>query len=159
MRSGRQYFADCFINGRTDFIYGEATAWFERCHIHVLDAGWITAANTPQDKPFGLVFSHCKITAEPNVKTCFGRPWRDYASTIWLNTTIHDAIVSEGWNNWNKPEAEKTVRYAEFGSVTPDGTPIDLAPRVSWAKRLSAEEAAQITVKNVLGSDDAWNPN
>lgn len=158
VRSGRQYFAECFINGRTDFIYGEATAFFDRCHIHVLDAGWITAANTPQDRPFGLVFSGCKITAEPGVKTCLGRPWREFASTIWLNTVIHDAIVPAGWNNWNKPEAEKTVRYAEYGSLAPDGTPLDLTLRVPWAKRLTAEEAAQYTIEKVLGGNDNWNP-
>ncbi len=158
VRSGRQYFTDCFINGRTDFIYGEARAWFERCHIHVLDWGWITAANTPQNQEFGLIFSNCKITAEKGIKTMLGRPWREFASTIWLNTEIHDAIAPEGWHNWNKPDAEKTVRYAEFGSYTPDGKIIDLTPRVSWAKRLNAEEAAQITVERVLGGDDKWNP-
>ncbi len=158
VRSGRQYFADCFITGRTDFIYGEATAWFERCHIHVLDWGWITAADTPPDQPFGLIFSNCKITGEPGVKTMLGRPWREFASTIWLNTEIHDAIAPQGWHNWNKPDAEKTVRYAEYGSRTPDGKIIDLSTRVSWAKCPSAEEAAQITVERVLNGEDNWNP-
>ena len=158
VRSGRQYFEDCFIEGRTDFIYGEATAWFERCHIHVLDWGWITAANTPQEQAFGLVFSHCKITGEAGVKTLLGRPWRNFASTIWLHTEIHDTIAPEGWNNWNKPEAEKTVRYAEWNSQTPDGKIIDLAPRVSWAKKLTIEEAAQITTRRVLSGEDGWNP-
>lgn len=158
VRSGRQYFEECFIQGRTDFIYGEATAWFERCQIHVLDWGWITAANTPQEQAFGLVFSQCKITGEAGVKTLLGRPWRDYASTIWLHTEIHHTIAPEGWHNWNKPDAEKTVRYAEFGSHTPDGKIIDLHTRVPWAKILSAEQAAQISLAKVLGGPDKWNP-
>jgi pectinesterase len=151
VRRGRQFFDRCFINGRTDFIYGEATAWFERCHIHVLDWGWITAARTPQEQPFGLVFSHCKITAEPGVRTLLGRPWGEYAATVWLDTEIHDAIKPEGWHNWDKPEAEKTVRYAEYGSVGADGKLIDLSTRVPWAKRLAHEEAAQYTIANMLG--------
>jgi pectinesterase len=151
VRSGRQFFDQCFINGRTDFIYGEATAWFERCHIHALDWGWITAARTPKEQPFGLVFSHCKITAEPGIKTMLGRPWGEYAGTVWLHTQIHDAISPTGWHNWDKPEAEKTVRYAEYASVTPDGKAIDLSTRVPWAKRLIPEEATRYTMSNVLG--------
>jgi pectinesterase len=158
VRSGRQYYEDCYIEGRTDFIYGEGTAWFERCHIHTLDAGWITAANTPREQPYGLIFSNCVITGEPGVKTMLGRPWRDFASTIWLNTEMQDAIAPAGWHNWDKPAAEKTVRYAEYGSHTPDGKSIDLTARVPWAKRLTPEEAAQLTVERVLCGEDKWNP-
>ncbi|MBW3634975.1 MAG: pectin esterase [Armatimonadetes bacterium] len=156
VRKGPSYFQNCFINGRTDFIYGEATAYFDRCHIHVLEAGWITAANTPQDNPYGLVFSQCRITAEPRVQTFLGRPWRDYAQTVWLNTVMDDVIVAAGWHNWNKPEAEKTVRYLEFGSVTSDGNPVDVSKRVPWSKILTPDEAANYSMEKVLGG---WNPN
>src|SRR5437868_243379 len=30
----RQYYKDCYIEGTTDFIFGSATAVFEKCHIH-----------------------------------------------------------------------------------------------------------------------------
>ncbi len=77
---GRQYFENCYITGHVDFIFGAATAFFERCHIHCLRDGYITAASTPDNQPYGFVFSHCKITGEtPSVKTYLGRPWRDYS--------------------------------------------------------------------------------
>src|ERR1035437_2601045 len=44
---GRQYFADCYIEGHVDFIFGAATAYFDRCKIHCLLNGYITAASTP----------------------------------------------------------------------------------------------------------------
>src|SRR3712207_6299170 len=87
-----------------------------------------------------------------------GRPWRNYAHTVWLNTVMEDVIAPEGWHNWNKPEAEKTVRYAEYNSTTPDGRPIDVSRRVPWARQLTAEEAAQYTITNVLGGTDNWDP-
>lgn len=156
VRKGRQYFEDCLITGRTDFIYGEATAWFERCHIHVTETGgWITAANTPQEQPYGLIFSHCLITGEPGVKEMLGRPWRPYAHTVWLNTRMSDAVDPLGWNNWGKPDNEKTARYAEYNSTTLDGSPVDVSRRVGWAKQLNAAEAAQYTIDNVLGD---WHP-
>lgn len=156
VRRGRQYFEDCLVTGRTDFIYGEATAWFERCHIHVTETGgWITAANTPQEQPYGLIFSNCLITGEPNVQEMLGRPWRPYAHTVWLNTRMSEVVNPRGWNNWGNAENEKTARYAEFNSTTLDGKPLDVSGRVSWAKQLNADEAAQYTIDKVLGD---WHP-
>ena len=54
---GRQYFADCYIEGSVDFIFGGATALFERCHIHCVGDGYITAASTPEGQANGLVFT------------------------------------------------------------------------------------------------------
>src|ERR1035441_9243292 len=65
LNRGRQYFENCHIAGQTDFIFGAATAWFEKCHIQCLGNGYITAASTPVDQPFGFVFSNCKITGDP----------------------------------------------------------------------------------------------
>ena len=78
---GRHYFEECYIAGHVDFIFGGATAFFEKCHIHCLRDGYITAASTPENQPFGFVFSNCRITGETNsVKTYLGRPWRLHAA-------------------------------------------------------------------------------
>ncbi|HSV15259.1 MAG TPA: pectinesterase family protein, partial [Tepidisphaeraceae bacterium] len=61
---GRDYLKDCYIAGRVDFIYGSATAVFDHCEIHSRNGGFVTAANTPQDKPFGFVFMNCKLTGD-----------------------------------------------------------------------------------------------
>jgi pectinesterase len=155
LNRGRQYFWDCYICGHVDFIFGAATAWFEICEIHSLRDGCLTAASTPQDQPFGFVFSNCKITGEPGVKTYLGRPWRIYASTVYLNTEMPEAVRSEGWNDWNKPETHQTARYAEFNSAGAGASPTN---RPGWTKQLTAAEAKQITVEKVLGGLDGWNP-
>jgi pectin methylesterase-like acyl-CoA thioesterase/acetyl esterase/lipase len=147
---GRHYFADCYIEGHVDFIFGAATAYFDRCHIHCLRDGYITAASTPKDQPYGFVFADCKITGADGVKTYLGRPWRDYAKTVFLRTEMSAAVRPEGWHNWNKPQAEISTYYAEFPAV---------ASRVPWAKTLSAAEAAALTPAKVLAADDGWNPS
>jgi len=149
---GRQYFENCYINGAVDFIFGAATAWFQHCEIHCLSNGYITAASTPQDHPFGYVFSDCTITAEPGVLMYLGRPWRPYASVTYLNTTMSEAIRPEGWHNWNKTENQGTARYAEWDSKGPGANP---TARVPWSKQLTDAEAKAITVQQVLGG---WNP-
>jgi pectinesterase len=148
LNRGRQYFEKCYIAGHVDFIFGAATAWFEKCHIHCLRDGYITAASTPQDQPFGFVFSHCQITGEPDVKTYLGRPWRIYASTVYLNCEMSDLVRPEGWNDWKKPETHQTARYAEFGNIGPGAA---TSVRVPWAGQLTADQANQITAAEVFG--------
>ncbi len=153
---GRQYFENCYICGHVDFIFGAATAWFEKCHIHCLRDGYVTAASTPQDVPFGYVFSNCKIDGEDGVKTFLGRPWRIYASVTYLNCEMSDVIRPQGWNDWNKPEAHTTARYAEFNSTGPGANPTN---RPSWTKQLDKTEARKITMESVLSGADSWNPD
>jgi pectinesterase len=152
---GRHYFEDCYIEGNTDFIFGGATCWFERCQIYCLRNGYITAASTPDTNQFGYVFHECEITGAAGVKTYLGRPWRDFAATLFLNTTMSEVVRPEGWHNWSKPERELTTRYGEFGSRGPGANP---EQRVKWAKSLSAVEAREISVERVLSGSDGWKP-
>jgi pectinesterase len=152
---GRHYFKDCYIEGHVDFIFGAATAFFDRCHIHALRDGYLTAASTPKDTSHGYVFADCKITAADGVKTYLGRPWRNFAKTVFLRTEMAAGVRPEGWDNWNKPDAEQTTFYAEFGSTGPGA---NAAARVTWAKPLTAAEAAALTPATVLAGQDGWNP-
>ncbi|HEX7654116.1 MAG TPA: pectinesterase family protein [Verrucomicrobiae bacterium] len=155
LNRGRQYFEACYIEGHVDFIFGAATAWFEKCQIHALRAGYLTAASTPEDVPYGFVFSHCRLTAVPGVLSYLGRPWRLHASTLYLECEMGEGVQPAGWNDWNKPEAHATARYAEYLSHGPGGNATN---RPAWSRQLTAEEAKKISVTAVLGGADNWNP-
>lgn len=155
LNRGRQYFRDCYIAGHVDFIFGGATAWFEGCEVFARGNGYITAASTPREQPFGFVFHRCVIGGETNVLTYLGRPWRDFAAVTFLNCEMSEVVRPEGWHNWGRPEREKTARYAEFGSTGAGGA---AAGRVAWAKQLTRDEAARITVRAVLAGADGWDP-
>jgi pectinesterase len=152
---GRHYFADCYIEGHVDFIFGGATAYFDHCHINALKDGYLTAASTPKEQGHGYVFADCRITGADGVKTYLGRPWRDFAKTLFLRTEMSAVVRPEGWHNWNKPQAEQTTFYAEYGSTGPGASP---TTRVPWARPLTAEIAAALTPAAVLGGTDGWNP-
>ena len=153
---GRHYFEDCYIAGSTDFIFGGATAYFKGCTLHARLSGYLTAASTPDFAPHGYVFAHCKITGESaEVKTYLGRPWRDYAQTVFLVTAMSAHVRPEGWDHWKKPYAEKVSRYSEFGSTGPGANP---AARVKWAKPISESDALALTPQKVLGGADGWDP-
>ncbi|MEY4916403.1 MAG: hypothetical protein RL616_316 [Verrucomicrobiota bacterium] len=170
INNARQYFTNCYLEGRVDFIYGSAAAVFDRCEIHSKNGGHITAANTPPDHPFGFVFMNCRLTGDPqpwisaagipaNTNSVpladLGRPWRPYASVTYLNCEMGDHIKPEGWNNWRNPTNELTARYAEYNSTGPGANP---EARFKWAKQLTKAEAEKITIESVLGGGDGWNP-
>ena len=69
-----------------------------------------------------------------------GRPWRDYAQTVFLRCHLGPHIRPEGWHDWNKPHARRTAFYGEYASEGPGAA----GPRVGWAHRLSARKAAGI---------------
>jgi pectinesterase len=152
LNRGRQNFENCYIGGAVDFIFGAATAWFEKCQINCLGNGYITAASTPVEQPFGFVFSNCKITGEPDAKTFLGRPWRIDASTIYLNCEMSEVVRPEGWNDWKKTEAHATARYAEFNSTGDGANPTN---RPAWTQQLKKSDAEKITIDKVLGG---WEP-
>ncbi len=117
----RQYYENCYIEGTTDFIFGQATAVFKNCEIKSLANSYITASATSKYSPFGFVFIDCHLTAKEDVtKVYLGRPWRPFAKTVFINTTMESHILPEGWNPWKGdkmfPDKEKTAFYAEFGS-------------------------------------------
>jgi pectinesterase len=89
------------------------------------------------------------------VKTYLGRPWRPYAAVVFINTEMSEVVRPVGWNNWNAPEREKSVRYAEFNNSGPGASPQE---RVSWIRRLKKAEAAKLTAKKVLSGTDEWEP-
>ena len=112
------------------------------CDIHSKADSYITAASTPEDVEIGFVFRNCSLTAEPEVKKVYlGRPWRPYAYTAFIDCEMGDHITPSGWDNWRKPENEKTARYIESGS---NGIGGNMDKRVGWAKRISPEEAKDI---------------
>ncbi len=144
----RQYYKNCYIEGTTDFIFGAATVLFENCSIYCKKGGsYITAANTPKEAAYGIVFLNCSITGDPTVSYYLGRPWGDFAKTVFIQSKLPAFIKPEGWHNWGRPAAEQTVQYAEYKNT---GEGAETSKRASWAKQLSKEEAKKYTAKSMF---------
>lgn len=149
-RFSRQYFQDCFIEGTTDFIFGEATALFEKCTIHCKRDSYITAASTTEGKPFGFVFLNCKLTAADGVaKVYLGRPWRTHAKVAFLNSEMGSFISPEGWHSWSGNDDISQVEFAEYNNY---GAGADVLHRVAWSQKLNKKEASKYTRENIFAS-------
>ena len=153
---GRQYFEDCFIQGDVDFIFGPYRCWFERCTLHMnARGGWYTAANTPEDSPYGMVFSHCRLTGACAPGAAYlGRPWRPFARTVFLHCRMDACVSPQGFADW-EGGAGVTGRCGEYGTTGARG---DLSLRHPQERRLTAEEAALITPAEVIGGYDGFAP-
>ena len=179
--NGRQYYKNCYLCGDVDFIFGSATAYFENCTIESLRRfdddsqiqGYVTAASTPKGQEYGYVFFRCSLISQscPPASVYLGRPWRNFAKTVFLECSLGAHIRPEGFDDWNKKEARATVLYAEYrnypesGPNAPasagvsasckNGGCIPFPKRADFVTELSAAEAAHFTKEAVL---DGWLP-
>lgn len=151
-KQSKQLYRNCYIEGTVDFIFGSSTAYFDNCAIHCLRKGYITAASTPEGRPYGYVFRYCRITAEHDVTDVYlGRPWRPFAKTVFIECTMGNFIKTEGWHNWNDPSKEKTTLYGEANNENYDGHAIDLTQRVPWAHTINP---ADYEIEKVLADPE-----
>ncbi len=155
-KNGRQHYKDSYIEGHVDFIFGQAAAVFENCHIHSKGDGYIAAPmRFAADEPAGFIFDKCRLTSSNTVKGIYlGRPWRDYGRTVFINTQMDAAIRPEGWHHW-EPQREKTAYFAEYGSA---GNGAGDATRVAWARKLNDSDIKQFSVEYFLSGRDGWDP-
>ncbi len=159
----RQFFSDCFIAGNVDFIFGNSKAVFDHCTIFSTphrSGGFITAqARSYPNQDSGFVFDHCSLTAAPELtgKVYLGRPWRPYATVIYLNTVMGDQINPAGWREWHPGETKsiETAYFAEYNSTGPGSSSRDREP---FAHILTAAEARKYDPRTFLRGNDNWDP-
>jgi pectinesterase len=154
----RHYFADCFIEGNTDFIFGDSKAVFERSELHGISTGsvmYTAQSKHTADQDSGYVFNHCVITGDARDKgfLTLGRPWRPYATVVLLDTRIDAPVIAAGWTEWARfgIPSLPTAYYAEYRSTGPGA---NAAAREPHSHQLTADEGAKWSTKAFLG----WDP-
>ena len=162
-KNGRYYFEGGELRGRVDFLCGGGDVFYNGVTLAVCGDGYIVAPGKP--KQYGYIFRDCTIKGDNyNGTYKLGRPWGDGGEPIalYINTTMEIQPTAEGWNEMGDGWP---ARFAEYGSKTAAGTPINLSGRKKiFAKThennpiLTKEEADFYTIENVLGGDDDWNP-
>ena len=154
--NGRQLYRDCRIEGTVDFIFGSATAFFEECQIISVDPllpgkeclGFVTAPSTPKGQAYGFVFSSCEFLGECPARTIYlGRPWREYARSVFVDCFMDVHIKEEGFHDWGKELSHTESYFAEIGSYGPGAK----GERAFFVKQVSLEEKERFAKAAVLG--------
>ena len=159
--AARQYYSDCYIEGHVDFILGDARAVFDRCEIHTLPHVMDTLTAQSRVRPSeisGYIFHDCIVTGDPGSSPSsqdilLGRPWRAYATVIFINTDFRAPLDPAGWREWSG--ALKTSTYAEYNSHGQAG---DVSRRISPSKQLTQADLAQYATRTFLAAPDNWDP-
>ena len=169
----RGYFENCDLAGVVDWICGNGDIWFEKCNLIVRDrtGNNIAAPSTEDTQAWGYVFNNCTIRPETDKPTqlkgndwTLARPWDHSPACTFLNTKMYTQPRSYGWNRMN---AGKVVRFHEYNSVDGSDTQIPLETRSLAACSpapgsddciLTAAEATGYNIRNVMGGNDAFEP-
>ncbi|MDD3322015.1 MAG: pectinesterase family protein [Paludibacter sp.] len=164
---GRLYFEGGSIHGTVDFICGGGDVFFNECLIYLEErsGNMVTAPSTSSD--WGYVFNSCTIDgfSVNNNSYKLGRPWSNAPKAIYINTTMNVLPAASGWGD---PMNVVPAVFAEYNSVTSNGSAVDLSNRrtdytkdaisVTLNPVLTTGQAATYTIENVLGGTDAWQP-
>ncbi len=162
--SSRFYFEGGVLRGRTDFLCGKGDVFYNAVELLIVDGGYICAPSMPTK--YGYVFNECIIKGEHDGldgNYTLGRPWGSGTpGARYINTVMHIKPSAVGWAEMS---GGWPMRFAEYNSMTETGTVIDLSNRKKTFGDghannpvLTAAEAAELTLANVMGSNDDWDP-
>ncbi|XP_021851034.1 putative pectinesterase 11 [Spinacia oleracea] len=151
---GSHFYSNCYIQGGTDFICGNAASLFQKCHIHSISDGngAITAQRRMKpEEDTGFYFTDCRVTG---IKSCtLGRPWGPYSRVVFVNSYMSNVVNPYGWDDWGKPSTHSSVYYGEHKCYGPGAT---RSKRVEWSQSLTNQEAATIFTKTTMISAKSW---
>ncbi|GFP92501.1 pectinesterase 3 [Phtheirospermum japonicum] len=162
--SNRQFYRECDITGTVDFIFGNAAVVFQNCNINprqplLNQFNTITAQGKKDpNQNTGICIQRCVISPLGNVTavTYFGRPWKDYSTTIIMQSNIDVIVNPLGWTPWlNVPPA--SIFYAEYLNIGPGA---NTSNRVKWRgykSNLTAAQASKYDVQSFINGR-SWLP-
>ncbi|MGN0220944.1 MAG: Ig-like domain-containing protein [Prevotella sp.] len=165
--AGKFYFEGGVIRGRTDYLCGKGDVYYNEVTLQQCGGGGYLAVPS-KAKKYGYVFNNCYIKQETKDVTFYlGRPWGSGTPiACFINTKMDVNALGNGWadmsGGWPK-------RFAEFNSYLTTGTTIDLSGRrTSWTDGsgvehkndpiLTIDEVKEMSLENVMGQDDDWDP-
>ncbi|KAL0310951.1 UNVERIFIED_CONTAM: Pectinesterase QRT1 [Sesamum angustifolium] len=136
--TGTHYFYQCFIQGSTDFIFGNGRSLYQECTVSVVENAYAIAAQSRNSADDDSGFSFVNCTIDGTGPVYLGRAWGDYSRVIYSYTELDIDIKTEGWTDLGVPSEHNTVVLAEYECR---GKGADRGGRVGWSKGLSYEEA------------------
>ncbi|GAB2956919.1 pectinesterase family protein [Streptomyces heilongjiangensis] len=164
----RQYFRDCYAEGDVDFVFGRATAVFERCRFHTLTRtdlasapyGFVFAPSTAGANPRGYLVTRATITSgAPDGHYKLARPWVPSSDTTARPMlTVRETRLGAGidavapYTDMSSGFPWQDQRFAEYRNTGP-GARITVPEN---RPQLTAAEAAAHTREAYLGDWTPW---
>jgi pectin methylesterase-like acyl-CoA thioesterase len=140
--NGRIYMVDSTIDGAGDTILGRGTLFCERCTIK---SSSVMMWPRNHENVHGNVFKNSTFIGTRAPTTIARSPRNErftypYAEVVLLNSTLNN-IAPEGWSDADRGGS---VRFWEYNSRNPDGSPVDVSKRVPWSRQLDRVKDAKL---------------
>ncbi|MGP3751668.1 pectinesterase family protein [Streptomyces sp. IBSNAI001] len=163
----RQYYRDCYVEGDVDFVFGRATAVYDRCHFRTLTRtdlasapyGFVFAPSTAGANPRGYLVLRSRITSTaPDAYYKLARPWVPSSDlTAHPMLTVRESHLGAGidavtpYDTMSSGFPWQDQRFAEYRNTGPGARVTVPANR----PQLTASEARAHTAAGYLGD---WRP-
>jgi pectin methylesterase-like acyl-CoA thioesterase len=146
---GVGYVTNSYIQGDVDFTWGVGTVFWTHDELKSMHAGYVTQVRNSEGQN-GYVFYDDTLTSAPGVADGSVYLARidptvyPYSQAVYIDTTMDSGVNPAGWllNNADCSAASH-VQFWEYGSVTPQGQPVDTSQRLGCSRQLTAAQAAQ----------------
>ncbi len=140
--NGLIYMVDSTVIGTGDTILGRGTLFCERCTIK---STRVMMWTRNKKENHGNVFKDSTLIGTDAPTTIARAPQNGefsypFAEDVLLNCTLVN-IAPEGWGDADKGG---NVRFWEYNSRNPDGSPVDVSKRVSWSRQLDRVRDAKL---------------
>jgi pectin methylesterase-like acyl-CoA thioesterase len=157
--SGRLYAKDCYIAGNVDFIWGTGTAYFNNCEIKTTGRSGYNVQARNAASTYGYVFVDSKLTADSGI-TGHSLARIDVSTypashVAYINCQMGGHIFPAGWTITGGTNTSQ-LRFWEYQSVDPSGSPVDVSQRVAGSMQISASQAA--TMRDPTMVLAGWQP-
>ncbi|MFR0356599.1 pectinesterase family protein [Streptomyces sediminimaris] len=164
----RQYYAHCYAEGDVDFVFGRATAVFERCHFRTLNRtdltappyGFVFAPSTAGAAPRGYLVTRSRVSSgAPDASYKLARPWVPSSDpTARPSLVVRDTHLGPGidavapYANMSDAHPWQDQRFAEYRNTGP-GAVVSVPGN---RPQLTPGQAASATPAAYLGDWTPW---
>jgi pectin methylesterase-like acyl-CoA thioesterase len=170
--NGQAYVTGCHIEGDVDFMWGTGPCFFEDCLCRsVTSNAYYTQIRNPGPSRLenhGFVYLHCTFDGAPGVTGNYLSRIETsrfpHSEVVLIDCVLGPSVRPDAWQLERGPKDDgmtpREVRFWEYHSHAPDGTPVDVTGRQAFSRQLrQPADAATIADYSdpayVLGG---WNP-
>ncbi len=124
--NGRQVYRNCYIEGRTDYIFGNnATCYFDGCTIRSIfgndakNGGYVITTKGGKESAhveYGFIFNNCTFEGEEKVEpgsVSIARGWDKYMTIMVMNCKLDESFSLEAYGDTG---SNKNDRYTKMNA-------------------------------------------
>ena len=163
--NGSLFVTDSYIEGATDYIWGYAASYFQRCELKAnANSAYYTQARNSQASR-GFSFVNCTLDADPDVTNSSATLSRTFGTaspfsqTAYVNCRMGPQIQPVGWKINDTTNANATVQLWEYQSRDLSNNLLDVSQRATYNRSFSVSGNTILYTPGQTNSPDVLTNN